>query len=89
MAEQGIVEIIQLYVGRGLRTEPFGETDEKLELSVDLQGGHLGLHAVPHLPRRPGGHVRPEGEVAHRRGAERAEIPSQQLGSGLVEWDLR
>lgn len=37
MAEQQhVVEIVRLYVGRGLRTEPFGETDEKLELSVDL-----------------------------------------------------
>src|SRR2546428_7085506 len=73
------------------RTAQNGEVlaEHPSELSVDLQGGHLGLHAVPHLPRRPGGHVRPEGEVPHRRGAERAEIPSQQLGSGLVEWDLR
>jgi len=34
--EQHVVEIVRLYVGRGLRTEPFGEQDEKLELSVDL-----------------------------------------------------
>jgi hypothetical protein len=36
MAEQSLVEIVRLYVGRGLRTNPFGETDEKLELSVNL-----------------------------------------------------
>jgi hypothetical protein len=30
------VEIVRLYVGRGLQTEPFGVDDEKLELSVDL-----------------------------------------------------
>jgi hypothetical protein len=37
MAETGIVEIVRLYIGRGLRAEPFGEEDEKLEVSVDLQ----------------------------------------------------
>ena len=31
-----VVEIVRLYVGRGLQAEPFGEDDEKLELSVDL-----------------------------------------------------
>ena len=36
MPEVGIVEIVRLYVGRGLRAEPFGEDDEKLELSVNL-----------------------------------------------------
>ena len=42
MAEQ-VVEIVRLYIGRGLRAEPFGEDDEKLELSVNLLdlGGEL------------------------------------------------
>ena len=35
MADQ-VVEIIRLYVGRGLRTDPVGEDDDKLELSVNL-----------------------------------------------------
>lgn len=35
MAEQ-ITEIIRLYLGRGLQAEPFPETGEKLEVSVDL-----------------------------------------------------
>ena len=35
MADQ-VVEIVRLYVGRGLRADPFGEDDEKLELSVNL-----------------------------------------------------
>ena len=34
MAEQ-VTEIVRLYVGRGLRTDP-GEDDGKLELSVNL-----------------------------------------------------
>lgn len=36
MAEQNVVEIVRLYVGRGLHVDPFGVDDEKLELSVDL-----------------------------------------------------
>jgi len=39
MAEQTepkTVEIVRLYVGRGLQVDPFGVDDEKLELSVDL-----------------------------------------------------
>jgi len=34
--EQNVVEIVRLYVGRGLQVDPFGVDDEKLELSVDL-----------------------------------------------------
>jgi hypothetical protein len=34
--EPKTVEIVRLYVGRGLHTDPFGVDDEKLELSVDL-----------------------------------------------------
>lgn len=37
MAEQ-VIEIVRLYVGRGLRADPFlnADDDDKLELSVDL-----------------------------------------------------
>ena len=43
MPEVGIVEVYRLYIGRGLRAEPFGEDDEKLEVSVNLPdlGGDL------------------------------------------------
>ena len=49
MAEQ-VIEIVRLYVGRGLRAEPFlnADDDEKLELSVDLQD--LGAELDEALP---------------------------------------
>jgi hypothetical protein len=36
VSEPNVVEIVRLYVGRGLQVDPFGVDDEKLELSVDL-----------------------------------------------------
>jgi hypothetical protein len=61
LAEQ-ITEIVRLYVGRGLRGEPFPETDEKLELSVDLLDlgeeldvalDYLGHHLAGTVAARP------------------------------------
>jgi len=61
LAEQ-ITEIVRLYLGRGLRGEPFPETGEKLELSVDLQDlgeeldvalDYLGHHLAGTVAARP------------------------------------
>jgi hypothetical protein len=70
--EQGIVEIVRLYLGRGLRGEPFGVDDEKLEMSVDLLDlgeeldvalDYLGHHLTGTLAARPAAGLVPIGAL--------------------------